>query len=428
MAGPIAPTKPLLPGQKPPMSGAPGQTPANPNAPQAPGQPPANPNDPNAQANPNAPDPTTKAPGESSFSIKTAQDPTGTFHIFAKSEMEAKQKYEQMGKPMGPATQASKVNEESIMTYRERVEQFHNESFPTLENAIVNTLQENLLENGVDYYVDNGIKTRIKQTAVDIVETLLQYSNDFIPFYVESNGEYTIKIGTLEEETLVEADVSIPDPTKISVKQNAAGTFKVYVGENIADTFDSIKGATKFVQTLVSETRAQFDELDEMFQYTIGVSMVNEGKKKMAKEGSAFDWQSKTDDDKPKVGSKKQTSKGEVEYTATGQIHRSKQNYGGAPDSDDNEEGKDKNGEPRGRGRPRTRPLPDPDAPKRGRGRPKKVKEAQIQMATLKKQVKETIRKIESLPSGQRNSAKVAEVVQKLHESVSRAVHAARML
>ena len=95
---------------------------------------------------------------------------------------------------------------------------------------------------------------------------------------------------------------------------------------------------------------------------------------------------------------------------------------------DDNEEGKDKNGEPRGRGRPRTRPLPDPDAPKRGRGRPKKVKEAQIQMATLKKQVKETIRKIESLPSGQRNSAKVAEVVQKLHESVSRAVHAARML
>lgn len=427
MAGPIAPTKPLLPGQKPPVPGASGYGTANPNAPKAPGQPPANPNDPNAQANPNAPDPTTKAPGESSFSIKTSQDPTGTFHIFAKSEMEAKQKYEQMGKPMGPATQASKVNEESIMTYQERVEQFHNESFPTLENAIVSTLQENLLENGVDYYVDNGIKTRIKQTAVDIVETLLQHSNDFIPFYVESNGEYTIKIGTLEEETLVEADVSIPDPTKISVKQNAAGTFKVYVGENIADTFDSIKGATKFVQTLVSETRAQFDELDEMFQYTIGVSMVNEGKKKMAKEGSAFDWQSNTDDDKPKVGSKKQTSKGEVEYTATGQIHRSKQNYGGA-DLDDNEEGKDKNGEPRGRGRPRTRPLPDPDAPKRGRGRPKKVKEAQIQMATLKKQVKETIRKIESLPSGQRNSAKVAEVVQKLHESVSRAVHAARML
>ena len=427
MAGPIAPTKPLLPGQKPPQAGTPGQTTANPNAPPAPGQPPANPNDPNAQANPNAPDPSTKAPGESSFSIKTAQDPTGTFHIFAKNEQEAKQKYEQMGKPLGPATQASKVNEESIMTYQERVEQFHNESFPTLENAIVNTLQENLLENGVDYYVDNGIKTRIKQTAVDIVETLLQHSNDFIPFYVESNGEYTIKIGTLEEETLVEADVSIPDPTKISVKQNAAGTFKVYVGENIADTFDSIKGATKFVQTLVSETRAQFDELDEMFQYTIGVSMVNEGKKKMAKEGNAFDWQSKTDDDKPKVGSKKQTSKGEVEYTATGQIHRSKQNYGGA-DFDDNEEGKDNNGEPRGRGRPRTRPLPDPDAPKRGRGRPKKVKEAQIQMATLKKQVKETIRKIESLPSGQRNSAKVAEVVQKLHESVSRAVHAARML
>jgi hypothetical protein len=427
MAGPIAPTKPLLPGQKPPQSGTPGQTTANPNAPQAPGQPPANPNDPNAQANPNAPDPSTKAPGESSFSIKTAQDPTGTFHIFAKNEQEAKQKYEQMGKPLGPATQASKVNEGSIMTYQERVEQFHNESFPTLENAIVNTLQENLLENGVDYYVDNGIKTRIKQTAVDIVETLLQHSNDFIPFYVESNGEYTIKIGTLEEETLVEADISIPDPTKISVKQNAAGTFKVYVGENIADTFDSIKGATKFVQTLVSETRAQFDELDEMFQYTIGVSMVNEGKKKMAKEGNAFDWQSKTDDDKPKVGSKKQTSKGEVEYTATGQIHRSKQNYGGA-DFDDNEEGKDNNGEPRGRGRPRTRPLPDPDAPKRGRGRPKKVKEAQIQMATLKKQVKETIRKIESLPSGQRNSAKVAEVVQKLHESVSRAVHAARML
>jgi len=104
----------------------------------------------------------------------------------------------------------------------------------------------------------------------------------------ESDGEYIIKVGTLEEDTLLEDEVNLPDPTRISVKQNAAGAFKVYVGEDVADTFDSIKSASKYIQTLVSETRAQFDELDEMFQYTIGVSMVNEGKKKMAKEGNAF--------------------------------------------------------------------------------------------------------------------------------------------
>jgi len=140
-------------------------------------------------------------------------------------------------------------------------------------------------------------------------------------------------------------------------------------------------------------------------------------------------WKNKEDDDKPKVGDKKRTSKGEVEYTKTGLIHRARQNYGGADSEEDTADGKDPaTGEKRGRGRPRTRPLPDPDAPKRGRGRPKKVKEAQASLSNLKKQVKETLRKIESLSESQRSNPKVAEVVQRLHESVTKAVAAARML
>jgi len=415
---PMTPTKPVAPGAtKPQGPVAPGQQPGQPNQ--------QDPNNPNQN-----PDEIIKGPGERAYSLKTQKDPNGSFHVFAKNEMEAKAKYQQMGAPMGTVAQAIEVKEDNAMTYQERVAQFHETSFPTLEDAIVGTLHDHLLENGVDFYVDGAIKTTSKQTAMDIVETLQQFSNDFIPFFVESNGEYIVKVGTLEEDTLVEAEVGMPDPTQISVRQNSAGSFKVYVGENVADTFDTIKGATKFVQTLVSETRAQFDELDEMFQYTIGVSMINEGKKKMAKEGNAFDWKSNKDDDKPKVGDKKRTSKGEVEYTKTGMIHRARKDYGGA-DSEETTtaDGKDPaTGEKRGRGRPRTRPLPDPDAPKRGRGRPKKVKEAQASLSTLKKQVNETLRKIDSLSESQRNNPKVAEVVQKLHESVTKAVAAARML
>ena len=415
---PMTPTKPVAPGAtKPQGPVAPGQQPGQPNQ--------QDPNNPNQN-----PDEIIKGPGERAYSLKTQKDPNGSFHVFAKNEMEAKAKYQQMGAPMGTVAQAIEVKEDNAMTYQERVAQFHETSFPTLEDAIVGTLHNHLLENGVDFYVDGAIKTTSKQTAMDIVETLQQFSNDFIPFFVESNGEYIVKVGTLEEDTLVEAEVGMPDPTQISVRQNSAGSFKVYVGENVADTFDTIKGATKFVQTLVSETRAQFDELDEMFQYTIGVSMINEGKKKMAKEGNAFDWKSNKDDDKPKVGDKKRTSKGEVEYTKTGMIHRARKDYGGA-DSEETTtaDGKDPaTGEKRGRGRPRTRPLPDPDAPKRGRGRPKKVKEAQASLSTLKKQVNETLRKIDSLSESQRNNPKVAEVVQKLHESVTKAVAAARML
>jgi len=418
---PMTPTKPVTPGVTKP------QGPVAPGA-QKPGQPNQQQQDPN---NPNQnPDEIVRGPGEKAYSLKTQKDPNGSFHVFAKNEMEAKAKYQQMGAPMGTVAQAIEVKEDNAMTYQERVAQFHESSFPTLEDAIVGTLHDHLLENGVDFYVDGAIKTTSKQTAMDIVETLQQFSHDFIPFFVESNGEYIVKVGTLEEDTLVEAEVSMPDPTQISVRQNAAGAFKVYVGENVADTFDSIKGATKYVQTLVSETRAQFDELDEMFQYTIGVSMINEGKKKMAKEGNAFDWKNRKDDDTPKVGDKKRTSKGEVEYTKTGMIHRARKDYGGA-DSEETTtaDGKDKaTGEKRGRGRPRTRPLPDPNAPKRGRGRPKKVKEAQASLSTLKKQVSETLRKIDSLSESQRNNPKVAEVVQKLHESVSKAVAAARML
>lgn len=77
----------------------------------------------------------------------------------------------------------------------------------------------------------------------------------------------------------------------------------------------------------------------------------------------------------PKVGDKKRTSKGEVEYTKTGQVHRSTKRYGGddpenVKDDDNSGDGEEK--EKRGRGRPRTRPLPDANAPKKGRGRPRK--------------------------------------------------------
>jgi hypothetical protein len=79
--------------------------------------------------------------------------------------------------------------------------------------------------------------------------------------------------------------------------------------------------------------------------------------------------------DSPKPGEKKRTSSGEVEYTKSGQIHRSTKRYGGdEPENvkDDEKSSSGEEGEKRGRGRPRTRPLPDANAPRRGRGRPRK--------------------------------------------------------
>jgi len=91
-------------------------------------------------------------------SLKTQKDPNGSMTVFAKNEMEAKAKYQQMGAPMGTVAQAIEVKEDTAMTYQERVAQFHESSFPTLEDAIVGTLHDHLLENGVDFYVDGAIK------------------------------------------------------------------------------------------------------------------------------------------------------------------------------------------------------------------------------------------------------------------------------
>lgn len=63
---------------------------------------------------PNTATGTSKGPGEKSFSIKTAQDPDGTIHVYAKNEQEAKQKYQQLGNPMGMASHAEEVQEAKV--------------------------------------------------------------------------------------------------------------------------------------------------------------------------------------------------------------------------------------------------------------------------------------------------------------------------
>ena len=57
-----------------------------------------------------------KQPGEKAFSIKTAQDPDGTIHLYAKNEQEAKQKYQQLGNPLGNANAAEEVKEAGFPT------------------------------------------------------------------------------------------------------------------------------------------------------------------------------------------------------------------------------------------------------------------------------------------------------------------------
>jgi hypothetical protein len=107
--------------------------------------------------------------------------------------------------------------------------------------------------------------------------------------------------------------------------------------------------------------------------------------------------------DKKKTGDKWKTSRGEVEKTSTGTIHRRsydpKTGHSEEPetDSEGNEPAKRGRGRPRtrpvpdanapkrGRGRPRKNPLPDPSTPKRGRGRPKKVREWIESLRTIAK-------------------------------------------
>lgn len=99
---------------------------------------------------------------------------------------------------------------------------------------------------------------------------------------------------------------------------------------------------------------------------------LHEGVKKKVGEGWDDMLKSVKNRDHVKVGDKWKTSRGEVEKTATGTIHRRSYDPKTGESDEPKTDGEGNAPEKRGRGRPRTRPVPDANAPKRGRGRPRK--------------------------------------------------------
>ena len=63
-------------------------------------------------------------PGEKAWSIKTAKDPQGTMHVYAKDQNEAKKKYTDLGSPLGTATNAEEVKEDFEDAIGKQVKKF----------------------------------------------------------------------------------------------------------------------------------------------------------------------------------------------------------------------------------------------------------------------------------------------------------------
>lgn len=131
---PVQPVRPTMPVAKPVTP-----TPGNPNAAAKPGE----------EQSPLA----QPKPGEKLFSVATDKDPTGQFKVYAKDPAQAQQVFKKAG-GQGAVSQAT-LAEQDI-------------------SAIVEILGENGIEEGVDYYVADTIRTNDSKLAEDIADIINQ--------------------------------------------------------------------------------------------------------------------------------------------------------------------------------------------------------------------------------------------------------------
>jgi hypothetical protein len=258
-------------------------------------------------------------------------------------------------------------------------------TFEGLEDTIAGLLEEYGLENGRDFYIDGTIRTVSEQVANDIISVLSDFELPGQTNMRKLDEQYNISLIGQGEEDVDSLQIG---NDQVAIKHIGEGFVRVYVNNELAETFDNGSAAFKYVKALQENLAEADNEIVSAMSAEAGedlmkISNITEG------------WDDMMKAVKDKSGPQPNGGAG---------VKKGKR-YGGAEQNDDAEE-KDGEGQ----------------TVKRGRGRPKKVREGLNTIRAMRKQVAEALARIESLPEDQRNSVRVQSVVQALEESVRTAI------
>ena len=324
---------------------------------------------------------------EQPFYISTIKDRDGRTIIMAKTPEDAKAEWERKyGKTNDRIIKVMTAQEanigESMTTTTLKT------TFEGLEDTIAGLLEEYGLENGRDFYIDGTIRTVSEQVAQDILSVLSDFELPGQTNMRKLDEQFNISLIGQGEEPVESLRIG---SDSVDIKHIGEGFVRVYVNNELAETFDNGSAAFKYVKALQ-------ENLAEAEQEIISAMTAEAGEDLMKISNITEGWDDMLKDVKSKSGPQPNGGAG---------VKKGKR-YGGADQDDDAKEEapKDADGNP----------------VKRGRGRPKKVREGLDTIRKMRKQVAEALARIERLPEDQRNSVRVQSVVQALEESVRTAI------
>jgi len=296
-------------------------------------------------------------------------------------------------------TSKSKDMEESMTTLKT--------TFEGIEDSIASILESFGLENGRDFYIDGTIRTLDEQVAQDILSVLADHDLPGQANLRQLEEGWAISLIGQGEELVENLTVGNDD---IEIRHIGEGVVRVYVNHELAEQFDTGTAAFKYVKALqqnlaeadnelMSALSAEAGEdLMKIDKITEGWSEWEEKKASYKKAGATVDGKEDDYTVTSKDGSRKryQNTKSGRKVTSLPPVEGK-----GEVDSEGNKV-------------------------KRGRGRPKKVRESLEAIRTMRKQVTEALAKIDRLPEAQRNTPQVQAMVDRLTESVKKAIARAK--
>ena len=296
-------------------------------------------------------------------------------------------------------TSKSKDMEESMTTLKT--------TFEGIEDSIASILESFGLENGRDFYIDGTIRTLDEQVAQDILSVLADHDLPGQANLRQLDEGWAISLIGQGEELVENLTVGNDD---IEIRHIGEGVVRVYVNHELAEQFDTGTAAFKYVKALqqnlaeadnelMSALSAEAGEdLMKIDKITEGWSEWEEKKASYKKAGATVDGKEDDYTVTSKDGSRKryQNTKSGRKVTSLPPVEGK-----GEVDSEGNKV-------------------------KRGRGRPKKVRESLEAIRTMRKQVTEALAKIDRLPEAQRNTPQVQAMVDRLTESVKKAIARAK--
>ena len=293
----------------------------------------------------------------------------------------------------------SKKTEEAMTTLKT--------TFEGMEDSIASILESFGLENGRDFYIDGTIRTLDEQVAQDILSVLADHELPGQANMRQLEEGWAISLIGQGEELVENLTVGNDD---VEIRHIGEGVVRVYVNHELAEQFETGTAAFKYVkalqqnlaeadQELMSALSAEAGEdLMKIDKITEGWSEWEEKKASYKKAGATVDGKEDDYTVTSKDGSRKR-----YQNTKTGRKVTSLPPVEGKGEVDS-----------------------EGNKVKRGRGRPKKVRESLEAIRAMRKQVNEALSKIDRLPEAQRNTPQVQAMVDRLTESVKKAIARAK--